>query len=278
VRPAWSSASAPSLALEDDLAAAAAAGFDAVELSLPKLWPYLESRGPDGLAEALARRRLTVVALGAITDVTFRDPAGLEKVLAEVHGAAALARRLGAAWILAEPGERPDGADERDALREGRETLDRLCRTSERYDVGVALMPVGLAWASLRTVRQAIAVIEAVGRRSLGLALDTFHFHGGGSSLEDVRQCRPRAIAILRLADAPDGERETLREHHRLAPGSGVVPVGAIVGIVKQLGAAPPAVVHVPLPRGERDAAGWARRLREAMVGVLREHAPSSSG
>jgi sugar phosphate isomerase/epimerase len=129
-------------------------------------------------------------------------------------------------------------------------------------------------------VRQAIAVIEAVGRRSLGLALDTFHFHVGGSSLEDVRQCRPRAVAILRLADAPDGERETLetlREHHRLAPGSGVAPVGAIAGVVKQLGAMPPAVVHVPLPRGENDAAGWARRLREATLDLLREPAPSSS-
>ena len=277
MRLAWSSASAPALALEDDLAAAAAGGFDAIELSLPKLWPYLERRGPDGLAEALVRRRLTPVALGPITDVTFRDPAGLEKVLAEVHGAATLARRLGAAWILAEPGERPDGADVRDALGEGRETLDRLCRASERYDVGVALMPVGLAWASLRTVRQAIAVIDAVGRRSLGLALDTFHFHVGGSSLEDVRQCRSRAIAIVRLADAPDGERETLREHHRLVPGTGVAPVAAIVGVVKQLGATPPAVVHVPLPRGETDAAGWARRLREATLGLLREPARSSS-
>jgi 2-keto-myo-inositol isomerase len=276
VRPAWSGASAPGLALEDDLAAAAAAGFDAVELSLPKLWPYLERRGPDGLAEALARRRFAAVALGPITDATFRDAAGLEKVLAEVHGAATLARRLGAQWILAEPGERPDGADERDALREGRETLDRLCRTSERYDVGVALMPVGLAWASLRTVRQALAVIEAVGRRSLGLALDTFHFHAGGSSLDDVRSCRPRTIAVLRLADAPEGERETLREHHRQPPGSGVAPVAAIVAVVKQLGAAPPAVVHVPLPRGESDATGWARRLREATVGLLREPVPSA--
>jgi hypothetical protein len=29
--------------------------------------------------------------------------------------------------------------------------------------------------------------------------------------------------------------------------------------------------VHVPLPRGESDAAGWARRLREATAGLLRD-------
>ena len=271
LRLAWSGACAPALALEDDLIAAAAAGYDAVELSLSKLWADLGRRNPDGLADLLKRRRLAVVALGSITDGTFRDGAGLEKVVAEVHGAATLARRLGASWVVVEPGERPDGADERDVLREGRESLDRLCRASERYDVGVALMPVGSAWASLRTVRQALHVIEAVGRRSLGLALDTFQFHVGGSSLDDVRQCPARAIALLRLADAPAGERESLREQHRLPPGAGVAPIRALAGIVRALGAQAPAVVHVPMPGGEGDAAGWARRLREATLRLLGE-------
>ena len=276
MRPAWSGASAPALALDDDLAAAAAGGFDAVEISLPKVWADLERRGPDALADALARRRLTAVAIGPITDVTFRDASGLEKVVAEVHGAATLARRLDASWIVVEPGERPDGADERDALREGRESLERLSRASERYDVGVALMPVGLAWASLRTVRQALGVIDAVGRKSLALALDTFHFHVSGSSLNDLRQARARDIALLRLSDAPEGDRETLREHHRLPPGRGIAPLRALLGAVRQLGVEPPVVVHAPLPREDGDAAGWARRLREATVGLLRDPESSS--
>jgi 2-keto-myo-inositol isomerase len=277
VRAAWSGACAPTLPLDDDLAAAASAGYDAVELWLPKLWPDVERRGPDGVAEALKRRHLAAVALGPITDVTFRDATGMDRLLAEVHGAATLARRLGASWVLVEPGERPEGADERDALREGRESLDRICRASERYDVGIALMPVGLAWASLRTVRQALQVIEAVGRKSIGLALDTFEFHVGGSSVEDVRQCRARTIALLRLSDAPAGEPESLREHHRLPPGAGVVPIRAIVGIVKALGAEPPAVVHAPMPSGEGDAAGWARKLREAALGIVRDAAATPS-
>src|SRR5262249_50805824 len=164
-----------------------------------------------------------------------------------------------ASWLVVQPGERPDGADERDALREARDSLDRLCRASERYDVGIALSPIGIAWASIRTVRQAASVMESVGRKSLGVVLDTFHFHVGGSSFDDARQLRPRAIALLRLADAPDGARETAREHHRLPPGAGVAPIRAVIGLVRALGAEPPAVVHVPLPSGDDDEAGWAR-------------------
>jgi sugar phosphate isomerase/epimerase len=271
VRVGWSGACVPGVSVEDDLAAAAGAGFDAVELWLPKLWPDLERRGPDALAELLKRRRLAAVAIGPIADATFRDPAGIDRLQAEVHGAATLARRLGAPWVLVQTGERPDGADERDALREGRETFDRACRASERYDIGVALMPLGYRWASLRTVRQAVSVIEAVGRRSLGLALDTYHFHLGGSALDDVRQLRPRTVALVRLGDAPAGDREALREHHRLPPGAGVAPIRAIAGILRVLGADPPAVVDAPMPAGDGDAPGWARRLRESALAVLRD-------
>jgi 2-keto-myo-inositol isomerase len=252
------------------VSAAAAAGYDAVEIPLAKMWAHVERRGPDGVAGLLRSRRLAAVALGPISDATFRDAAGIEKLLGEVHGAATMARQIGADWVLVEPGERPDGADERDALREGRSSLDRLCRASERYDVGLALMPVGLAWASLRTVGQAMQVIDAVGRKSLGLALDTFHFHVGGSSLDDVRRCRARDLAVVRLADAPEGDREGLRDHHRLAPGAGVAPLRALVAIVRTLGAEPPVVVHAPMPAGQGDAAGWAQRLRQATLDVLR--------
>jgi hypothetical protein len=60
-----------------------------------------------------------------------------------------------------------------------------------------------------------------------------------------------------------------LREHHRLPPGTGVVPIRALLGILDALGAKPPAIVHAPMPGGEGDATGWARRLREAALGVL---------
>jgi 2-keto-myo-inositol isomerase len=276
MRLALSGASVPDLLLESELPAAAAAGFDAVELWLPKLWPALERSGPQALASAIKRQRLSLAALAPIGDATFRDLAGREVLAAQVHGAAALARSLGASWVVVQPGERPDGADARDALREGRDSLTRLCLLAERYDVGLALMPLGFAWASLRTVRQALQVIEGVNRRSLGLALDTFHFHLGHSSLEDVKACRPRWLALLRLGDAPAGEPEAVREHHRLPPGKGAAPLRELVGIARALGADPAVVVDAPMPREAGDPDGWIRRLRAAALDVVRSPAVAS--
>jgi sugar phosphate isomerase/epimerase len=277
MRIAWGCASVPEMSLEEAIALASWAGYEAVELRLAALWPELERRGPEAVAGSLKRRRLAAVGLASVRDVTFRDKEGLERVLAEVHGAAQLARPLGAPWVVVEPGELPDGADERDALREGRETLEKLCRVTERYDVGTALMPLGFGWASIRTVRQGHRVVEGVGRKSLGLALDTFHVHLSGSSLEDLKALPPRSIALLRLGDAPRGEREALRQQHRLPPGQGVAPVGAIVSIVKTLGADPPVVVEAPVPRGAGELKDWARRLREGVAALLATPEPLAS-
>jgi 2-keto-myo-inositol isomerase len=277
VRLALSGACAPDWPLEDELAGAAAAGYEAVELWLPKLWAVLERSGPEAVVAALGRRRLAAAALAPIPDATFRDRTGLEAVTASVHGAAALARAFGAPWVVIQPGERPDGADERDAFREARHTLGQLALAVERYDVGLAISPLGYPWASIRTVREAGDIIEAVGRKSLGLAVDTFHMHLAGSRPEDVGHLRARWIWLLRLADAPAGEVDALRESHRLPPGEGVIPLAEIVGRVRALGAPnATAVVACPFAGGLGEATAWVKRLRERAAGVL--HAPAPAG
>ena len=276
MRLAVSGACAPDWPLDEELAGAAAAGYEAVELWLPKLWGELERRGPEAVAGALKRRNLAAAALAPIPDATFRERAGLEAVTAQVHGAAALARALGAPWVVIQPGERPDGADERDAFREARHTLGRLALAVERYDVGLAILPLGHAWSSIRTIREAADVIEAVGRKSLGIALDTFHMYLAGSRPEDVGHLRPRWIGLVRIADAPAGDPETLRDEHRLPPGDGVIPLADIVSRVRALGVEATAVVACPLPGGTGEAASWISRLRERTAAVLK--APAAAG
>ena len=53
MRVVYSGACAPALPLEEELTLAASAGYDAIEIWLPKLWPDLERRGPEGLAHLL---------------------------------------------------------------------------------------------------------------------------------------------------------------------------------------------------------------------------------
>lgn len=252
----------PRAELDEDARIAGRIGADGLEVDVAKLAPALERWGVAGVKNALRRHDTRAVSLATVDDVTFRDLAGIEEVEAKVHRLGEVGRALGATWIVATPGERPDGADERDAAREARATLERLARIGERYDVGIAFLPLGRPHASVRTVRQAITVVEGVGRRALGLAVDTFEAWAAGSQADDLKVCPPRRLAMVRAADAaPDVDPEAARAHHRREPGVGPVPVAAWLAVAQALAAD----VWVTSPvAGEGDAApeDWARRLR----------------
>jgi 2-keto-myo-inositol isomerase len=270
VRVAHTGAATPRLSLEDDIAVAAGIGADGLEIWAPKLGPALERAGPAGLAALLRRHRVAVVSLGPVPDALACDPAGTEETVARVHRLSELARALRAPWIVLTPGERPAGADERDALDEARITLARLAQISERYDVGLALTPDGHPRAAVRTLGAAAAVLDAAARPGLGLAPDTFNLYAARSSPDELKACRPRWLALLRLADAPaDVAPESLRDAHRLPPGDGVAPIDRLLALARELGAEPPAVVPVA-PGADGDPSGWAKELRERALAFER--------
>jgi 2-keto-myo-inositol isomerase len=271
VRVAHTGAATPATSIDDDIRVAQRIGADGLELWIPKLGTSLERLGPAGLQDALRRHRVPPLTLAPVDDVLFRDPAGAEEALATVHRLAEVARAIGATWIVLTPGARPDGADRRDVLLEGRVRLGALCALATRYDVGLAMTPGGRPDSAVRTIAEAGAIVEAVGRPGLGLALDTFALHASRSSPGDVKACRPGWLAVLRLADAPpDVEPDALRDGHRLPPGAGVAPIGQWIALVRQLGADPAAVVPVAAAQGA-EPADWARRLRESALAVARE-------
>jgi 2-keto-myo-inositol isomerase len=62
--------------------------------------------------------------------------------------------------------------------------------------------------------------------------LDTFHFHGGGSTLEDLQDTPAGQIVLVHLTDCLDFPREQLTDLHRVFPGLGMLPLGEIRSIL----------------------------------------------
>jgi sugar phosphate isomerase/epimerase len=263
----------PAAAVEEDCRVAAGIGAEGLELAGGKLPALVDRAGASGLRDRLRRHGVRAVSIAVLEDVTFRDVAGLEALLADLHRWSELARTAGASWIVVTPGERPDGADDRDALREARSTLERLARVTERYDVGVALCPLGRERASLRGLRPALAVVEGLGRASVALAPDTFEMWAAGAAAEELKACHPRHLALVRAVGAADAVAPgEARAHHRREPGAGPVPVGAWLAVARALQPGVVATAPVPPPDGA-EAEAWARRLRERVAAAARETA-----
>jgi sugar phosphate isomerase/epimerase len=274
VRVAHTGAATPATSLPDDIVIAGRIDADGLEVWAPKLAPALAADGLAGLRERFRRERVRALSIAPVADVLFRDQAGREEAAATVHRLAEVARSLGAAWLVATPGERPEGADDRDVGHEAGVTLTRLAELTGRYDVGLAITPDGHPRSALRTLAAAVSIVVRCRHHALGIAPDTFHLHAARSGPDEIAGCPPGRIAILRLADAPAQiEPEALRDADRRPPGHGVAPVGRLIALCRRLGVDPPAVVPVPPPAAEADHAGWARRLREQALAL--EHGPA---
>ena len=71
---------------------------------------------------------------------------------------------------------------------------------------------------------------------NIGLILDTWHWHHGGSDPESIRSIPADRILDVHLSDSPSVPAEDIRDSKRLLPGEGVIDFGAFFQLLEQKG------------------------------------------
>ena len=218
--------------LEDKLTAAAAAGFDGVELFENDL---LASR----LAPADVRRRCADLGLSIDLYQPFRD---FEAVPTDVL-AANLRRaeqkfdvmaELGAGTVLVCSSVSPDAIDDDELAAE---QLHRLATLAGERGLRVAYE--ALAWGRfVHGYEHAWRIVRYAAHPALGVCLDSFHILSKGADPAAIRAIPGEKIFFLQLADAPELPMDVLpwSRHHRLFPGQGDFDLTAFTGHVLAAG------------------------------------------
>ncbi|RAY12737.1 sugar phosphate isomerase/epimerase and 4-hydroxyphenylpyruvate domain-containing protein [Actinomadura craniellae] len=203
--------------LEDKLSAAAAAGFDGVEIFENDLLACPLS--PEQVAARCADLGLAIELYQP-----FRD---FEAVPAELHRRNlrraghkfALARRLGAGTVLVCSTVAPEAVDD-DDLAAGQ--LRALADLAAEHGLRVAYE--ALAWGRfVRTWERSADLVLRADHPALGLCLDSFHVLSRGGDLAGLAGFPAEKLFFLQLADAPHLRMDVLQwsRHHRLFPGQG---------------------------------------------------------
>jgi sugar phosphate isomerase/epimerase len=102
------------------------------------------------------------------------------------------------------------------------------CAAAEPFGIGIALE--FQSYSPVRTVEQAMRIIEASGFPNAGLVVDALHLDRGGGRPSDVAQVPPNRLHFVQLCDAraaqppPDALRREARSG-RLYPGEGELPL-----------------------------------------------------
>lgn len=267
----WNGETLPALPLEEEITIAAEAGYDGLELFIPKLAPFLARHTTTELARRLQESGLRPLTLNGIENINLRTAEAFAEVKAECRRLADLAQQIGCPCIVVVPSPRPAGMSWPEVRGQTVRALQELADVSAPQGVQLAFEFLAPANCSVRTLDQAWEIIQATGRQEVGLVLDTYHFIVGGSRWESLDEIDIDRLLIVHINDVEDRPWETLTDADRLLPGEGILPLTQLLSRLQALGYDWAYSLEVMRPAyRERDPREYARAGHEAITAVLK--------
>ncbi|MGW1023658.1 TIM barrel protein [Streptomyces sp. NPDC002577] len=223
-------------------AAAAAAGFTAVEL----WWPWVDAPAPgqselDALTRAIEGAGVQLVGLnfyagrlpGPDRGALSIPGAESERFRANIDVAAGFAESLGCKALNALYGNRVDGVDPAEQDELALENLVLAARAADRIGAILLIETLNKPESPLYPLVSAPAAVEAVDRvneaTGLGNArflMDLYHLSMNGEDLPAVIERYAARTGHVQIADNPG----------RGAPGTGSLPLEELIGLLRKAG------------------------------------------
>jgi len=203
--------------LEDKVGAAAAAGFDGIEVFEPDL--IASPWSPAELAARCADLGLSIDLYQPFRDLDSTDPDRFARNLRRIERKFDVMAQLGTSTVLVCSSVAPDAVADRGQLAE--QLAAAADRAAER---GLRIAYEALAWGRhVSTWDASWDVVRRADHPALGLCLDSFHVLSRGGDPAGFAAVDRGRIFFLQLADAPHLEMDVLQwsRHHRLFPGQG---------------------------------------------------------
>jgi sugar phosphate isomerase/epimerase len=256
--------------LEEKISAAAAAGFDSIELLDDDL--RRSGMAPEECARRCADLGLSIALYQPFRRAEGVTPIEFREVLSRFHAELEVMRRVGAESILVVSNTDPDADSSRDLSAAQLAILGAAAA-----DHGMTVMFEALAWGThINRTTDAWATIRDAGHPSLGLVVDTFHMNARGETADVLAQLPPYAIGFLQIADAPWLPMDLLpwSRGHRCFPGEGEFDLPAQVAAAVSGGYRGPLSLEIFNPGyRERPADEVAKAGAEALRRLIAEAA-----
>ena len=227
--------------LEDKLAAAAAAGFDGIEVFEPDL--IASPWRPRELAARCADLGLSIDLYQPFRDLDSTDPETFARNLRRADHKFDVMAELGVDTVLVCSSVSDDAVAGTDQL------AGQLATVAGRAgDRGLRIAYEALAWGRhVSTWDRSWEVVEQADSPALGLCLDSFHVLSRGGDPAGFTAVPGDKLFFLQLADAPHLRMDVLQwsRHHRLFPGQGAFDLPGFLRCVLAAGYSGPLSLEV---------------------------------
>ena len=221
--------------IADKIRITAQAGYQGLELWLSEIDEYVQQGGKlSELKQRLDRHGLIVPNIIAFFQWSNPDAAYRRKEVEEAKRVFSIAQQLGCPYVAAPPAGIVDLVDL--PLEEIAEYYRDLLYAAR--DIGV--IPLLEFWGHstiLRSLEQAIKVLELVHEPDAMLLADIFHMAKAGDSFDLLRRLQGSELGLFHVNDypaAPDVSK--LSDTQRVYPGDGAAPCRQIAETLREIG------------------------------------------
>ncbi len=127
---------------------------------------------------------------------------------------------------------------------------EELADIAEPYGVKLSFEPIGDKKWCVNSVRQALEIVNAVNRDSVGLTVDCInvYLHDKCADVDFIRKIPKEKLFVFHINDCEDLPLGILDHCHRLMPGLGAIPVQEVADAVQAVGYDGPACLELFRP------------------------------
>lgn len=227
-------------------------GYDYIELRLDMLKDYFKTHTVEDLKAFFAASHLKPFALNSIENINFCTPEAWAELVDLFTFACETAAAIGNPYIIVVPTMTTEVCtlNEQVVFEDSVRVLNQLADMAEPYGVKLSFEPIGDRRWCCNSVRQALEIVRAVNRPSVGLTVDCInvYMHDKCADVDYIRQIPPDKLFVFHINDCENLPLGVLDHCHRLMPGKGAIPVQAVADAVKAVGYDGPACLELFRP------------------------------
>ncbi len=220
--------------LMTDIRVARETGYEAIELYTPKLLRYLDAGYEAGqIPPALGDVRVTMI--NSFLHIERQEPAFRRQLRQECQRLCRIAAALGCPALQVVALSALEGEPWPAIRSKVGSSLAELADIAAPFGVRLALEPV--TFTPLRSLSQALEVLEVAGRVNVGLCLDTFHLWTGGTPWDEVAALDPALIVVAHIGDVtPRRGSQWSDEDRDVLLGDGILPLAEGIAAIRATG------------------------------------------
>lgn len=226
--------------LVTDIRTAAEAGYEALEITTPKLLRYVDAGLPmEELLPVFKRYSVAPACIDILGDVERIKPEDRDKLFIEAESLCRTAQLLNCPTVQLNAFCGLEGRPFEEIVQATARNIVEIAAIGKRH--GVRFQIEGAAWTPIHSLSQCLRLLEEIDRDNVGLVLDFWHLWASHETdPEEIARLDATIIYGIHICDGIRPERgapwppET--ELRGYLPGEGDLPVSEWVAAVKATG------------------------------------------